>query len=153
MEGQRRLLLGDLPLRGADRRKDGGGCFWGSPAARGCSKEGRSKLSVGELPLRRSARKEGRSNLSALGDLLLRGADRYFDRGTEEAVSGKSPAARGCSMEEGSRIFYYSRPESFLLHLLWDALLFMPSLSAAITVEWAAKPQKRLPYQYVRTHT
>ena len=76
MEGQRRLLLGDLPLRGADRRKDGGGCFWGSPAARGCSKEGRSKLSVGELPLRRSARKEGRSNLSALGDLLLRGADR-----------------------------------------------------------------------------
>ena len=28
LEGRRRLLLGDLPLRGADRRKDGGGCFW-----------------------------------------------------------------------------------------------------------------------------
>ena len=28
VDGGRRLLLGDLPLRGADRRKDGGGCFW-----------------------------------------------------------------------------------------------------------------------------
>ena len=169
MEGRRRLLLGDLPLRGAARWKGRGGCFWGISRCAVLIEGRTEEVASGGPPLRGAARrKDGVSYLwesSRCAGLLGRKDGVIYllwgisccagliDRGTEEAVSGKSPAARGCSMEEGSRIFYYSRPESCLLHLLWDALLFMPSLSAAITVEWAAKPQKRLPYQYVRTRT
>ena len=67
--------MGELPLRGAARLKEGGGCFGGSsrcaglldrerkeaalgvaPAARGCSIEGGRRLIRGELPLRGAAR-------------------------------------------------------------------------------------------------
>ena len=75
MEGGRRLLLGELQLRGAVRWRGGGGCFWGSSrcaglfdrageeaasggalAARGCSIEGERRLLLGELSLRGAVR-------------------------------------------------------------------------------------------------
>ena len=70
MEGRgRRLLLGELPLRGAARLRGEGGCFGGGggggggaasggahPAARGCSIEGGRRLLLGELPLSGAAR-------------------------------------------------------------------------------------------------
>ena len=88
MEGERRLRLGELPLRGAVRWREKGGCFWGSsrcaglfygggeeaasggaPAARGyCSIEGERRLFLGELPLRGAARLR-----EAGGGLLLEG--------------------------------------------------------------------------------
>ena len=65
----------DLPLRGASRRREGGGSFLGSsrcaglpvrwrnealsggaPAARGCPIEGRSRLILRDLPLRGASR-------------------------------------------------------------------------------------------------
>ena len=78
MEGKRRLFLGELPLRGAVRWREGGGSFRGSfrcaglfgggeeealsggaAAARGCSVEGRRRLFLGELPLRGAVRWRG----------------------------------------------------------------------------------------------
>ena len=126
------MPLGELPLRGAARSKEGRSCFWGSssfaglldrrkeepvsggaPAARGCSIEGRRSLFIGELPLRGAARfKEGRACF--LGELPLREAARLNEGGAcfwgssrcsrlldprrEELVSGGAPAARGCSI-------------------------------------------------------
>ena len=71
---RKRLLLGELPLRGAARLEKCRGCFWGSsrcaglldyrqeeaafggaPAARGCSLGVRKRLLLGELPLRGAA--------------------------------------------------------------------------------------------------
>ena len=63
------LFLGELPLRGAARLKEGGGCFGGALAARGCSIEGGRRLFLGKLPLRGAA---GRSLF--LGELPLHGA-------------------------------------------------------------------------------
>ena len=75
IEGGRRLLLGELPLRGAARWRGEKAAFGGAPAARGCSIEGGRMLLLGELPLSGAAR--------------LRG---------EKAAFGGAPAARGCSM-------------------------------------------------------
>ena len=120
MEGGRRLFLGELPLRGATRWREGGGCFWGSsrcaglldggreeavsrgaPAARGCSMEGGRKLFLGELPLRGAARwREGRAQELSWG-APSPGCAGLHDGGREEAISEEAPAARGCSMEGG----------------------------------------------------
>ena len=55
----KRLIPGELPLRGAARLAEKIWCFWGlpTPAARGCPIEG------------------GRSSLMILEELSLRGAD------------------------------------------------------------------------------
>ena len=50
------LHLGELPLRGAARQREGGGCLGGARAARGCSIGGGRMLRPGELPLRGAAR-------------------------------------------------------------------------------------------------
>ena len=110
MEGGRRLLLGDLPLRGAAPLRGEGGCFWGTsrcagllnggagkeaafggahPAARGCSIEGGRRLLLGELPLCGAARWRG-----------------------EKAAFGGAPAARGCSIEGGRRLLLGELPLS-----------------------------------------
>ena len=120
MEGGRRLLLGDLPLRGAAPLRGEGGCFWGTsrcagllnggagkeaafggaPAARGCSMAGRGgRLLLGELiPLRGAARLregggcfwgssrcagllDGGGRRLLLGELLLHGAARLREGG------------------------------------------------------------------------
>ena len=50
------LRLGELPLRGAARQREGGGCLGGARAARGCSIGGGKRLlRLGELPLRGAA--------------------------------------------------------------------------------------------------
>ena len=164
MEGERRLLLGELALRGAVRWRGKEGCVWGSsrcaglfdggeeeaaiggaPAARGCSMEGERRLLLGELPLRGAVRWRGKGGCFwgsfrcaglfdmeggtrlLLGELPLRGAVRWrekggcfwgssrcaglFDRGGEEAASGGAPAARGyCSIEGGRRLFLGELP-------------------------------------------
>ena len=56
----------DLPLRGASRRREGGGSFLGSSRCAG-------------LPV----------------------------RWRNEALSGGAPAARGCSIEGGRRLYYW----------------------------------------------
>ena len=91
---RKRLLLGELPLRGAAELEKGIGCFWevsrcaglldwrkeeaafgGAPAARGCWITDRRTLLLVELPLRGAARSEkGRSCFG--GELPLRGAAR-----------------------------------------------------------------------------
>ena len=92
IEGRRRLLLGDLPLRGAARWRgeggsflgtsrcaglllDGGGeeaAFGGPPAARGCSIEaGGRRLFLGELPLRGAAQLRGAEEYSCCTSMWL----------------------------------------------------------------------------------
>ena len=146
MEGERRLRLGELPLRGAVRWRGGGGCYWGSsrcaglfdrggeeaasggaPAARGCSMEGERRLLLGELPLRGAVRWRGKggcfwgsSRCAGLFDIWRGGGGCYwgssrcaglFDRGGEqEAASGGAPAARGCSIEGGRRLLLGELP-------------------------------------------
>ena len=123
MEGGRRLLLGDLPLRGAAPLRGEGGCFWGTsrcagllnggagkeaafggaPAARGCSMAGRGRGAAfgGAHPAARGCSIEGGRRL-LLGELPLCGAARW--RG-EKAAFGGAPAARGCcSIERGWKL-------------------------------------------------
>ena len=125
----RRLLLGELPLRGAARlrgdRKEAvlgggsrcagllngrageeaasGGAHPGGahPAARGCSIEGGRRLLLGELPLRGAARLRGVRKEAVLGG-SSRCAGLLNGRAGEEAAFGGAPAARGCSIEGGS---------------------------------------------------
>ena len=102
MEGGRRLLLGDLPLRGAAPLRGEGGCFWGTsrcagllnggagkeaafggaPAARGCSTEGGRRLFWGGAPAARGCSMAGRGGRLLLGELIpLRGAARLREGG------------------------------------------------------------------------
>ena len=119
MERGRRLLWGELPLRGAVRWREGGGCFGGSsrcaglldrereeaalggaPAARGCLIEGGRRMLWGELPLGGAARwREGGGCFG--GSSRCAG---LLDRGREEPVSEGAAAARGCSIEGGRRL-------------------------------------------------
>ena len=104
--------------------KEGGGHFWessrcagllnrgtreeaisggGAPAARGCPIEGRSRLILRDLPLRGASRKrEGGGPFwesSRCAGLL--------GRRRKETLSGGAPAARGCSIEGGRRLYYW----------------------------------------------
>ena len=115
----RRLFLGELPLRGAARVKEGEGsfwgscrcaglqggtCFWGAAAARGCSIEGGRSLFLGELPLRGAARlKEGE------GSFWGRGSRCAGLQGGTCFVWGAA-AARGCSIEGGRSLFLGELP-------------------------------------------
>ena len=72
------LHLGELPLRGAARQREGGGCLGGARAARGCSIGGGRMLRLGD---------RGSSRCAGL-----------LDREREEAALGGAPAARGCSI-------------------------------------------------------
>ena len=112
IEGRSRLILRDLPLRGASRKREGGGPFLGisrcagllgrrreetlsggAPAARGCSIEGGRMLYYwGDLPLRGdSCKREGRG--SFLGSSRCAGLPVGW---SNEALSGGAPAAQGC---------------------------------------------------------
>ena len=115
MEGGRRLLLGDLPLRGAAPLRGEGGCFWGTsrcagllnggagkeaafggaPAARGCSTEGGRRLFWGGAPAARGCSMAGRGGGGG---------------GGEAAFGGAHPAARGCSIEGGRRLLLGELP-------------------------------------------
>ena len=59
IEGEKRLLLGELPLRGAAAPlRESGGFIWGSSRCAGLldkSVEGEKRLLLGELPLRGAA--------------------------------------------------------------------------------------------------
>ena len=116
---RKKLLLGELPLRGAAGLQTGGGCFWwssrcaglldrrkeeaalgGAPAARGCPLEqGGRSLFLGELPLRGAAGIQRRGGCS-WGSSRCAG---LLDRRKEEAALGGAPAARGCPLEQGGR--------------------------------------------------
>ena len=52
---RKEAALGELPLRGAARLREEGGCLGGAPAARGYLIEGWRRLLWGELPLRGAA--------------------------------------------------------------------------------------------------
>ena len=80
MEGQRRLLWGDLPLRGAARLMEGGGWFWGISRCAGLLDIGTEEAALGGSPAARGCSVDGGRRL-LLGDLPLRGADRYTDGG------------------------------------------------------------------------
>ena len=88
----RRLLLGELPLRGA--------ASGGAPAARGCSIEEGRRLLLGELALRGAVRWRGKGGCfwgsSRCAGLLL-------DGGGKEALSRGVTAARGCPIAGGRR--------------------------------------------------
>ena len=130
MEGERRLFLGELPLRGAAglRRGGGGGLSTRvrgkSSGARGCMVEGRMKVFLGEMPLRDAARMRGgwggdcrwgSSRCARLLDRVIEetvsgGVDcprgmfwcsGLHDRGKDEGVSRRDAAARGCPDEGG----------------------------------------------------
>ena len=78
-----RLLLGELiPLRGAARLREGGGCFWGSSAVRGCShiRWRGEKAAFGGAPAARGCSIEGGRRL-LLGELPLSGAARLREEG------------------------------------------------------------------------
>ena len=80
----------------------------GAPAARGCSStEGRRRLYYwGDLPLRGAARsREGGGSL--LGISRCAGLP---VRGEETLSDGGAPAARGCSIEGGRRLFLGELP-------------------------------------------
>ena len=116
---RKKLLLGELPLRGAAGLQTGGGCFWwssrfagllgrrkeeaalgGAPAARGCPLEqGGRSLFLGELPLRGAAGIQRRGGCS-WGSSRCAG---LLDRRKEEAALGGAPAARGCPLEQGGK--------------------------------------------------
>ena len=105
-------LLGDLPLRGAARLETKGrGCFWGigAPAARGCSIEGGRKLFLGGSPAARVCWIRER-DMRLLGDLPLRGAARLETKGRGCFWGIGAPAARGCSIEGGRKLFLGGSP-------------------------------------------
>ena len=101
IEGVRRLLWGELPLRGAARLGEGGCCVWGSSRCAELLGWGREDAAFGgELPLRGAARlREGGGcfgEISRCAGLL--------DREREEAAAlGGAPAARGCSIRSKSK--------------------------------------------------
>ena len=64
IEGGMRPFLGELPLRGAARLKEGGESFWGTCRCAGLMDQGWRRPFLGELPF----------CAGALGELLLRGA-------------------------------------------------------------------------------
>ena len=119
MEGGRRLLLGDLPLRGAAPLRGEGGCFWGTSRCAGLLNGGAGKeAAFGGAPAARGCSMAGRGGGGCsieggrrllLGELPLCGAARW--RG-EKAAFGGAPAARGCSIEGGRRLLLGELPLS-----------------------------------------
>ena len=116
IDGEKRLFLGELPLRGAAVLMEKRGCFWGSsrcsglldrgreeavsgeaPAARGCSIDGEKRLFLGELPLRGAAVLMERRGCF-WGSSRCAG---LLDGGREKLVFGGAPAARGCRIDGG----------------------------------------------------
>ena len=100
--GLRKLFLAELLLRGADRLREEA-LSGGAAAARGCPIGGR-KLFLAELPLRGAARLEGGS--SFWGSCRCAGLLDW----REGALSGGAAAARGCSIEGGSKLFLGGLP-------------------------------------------
>ena len=97
IEGEKRLCLGELPLRGAAGLMEEGPVSQGAHAARGCSIDGEKRLFLGELPLRGAARWRE-------GEACFWGSSRcagLLDGGREKLVSGEAPAARGCRIDGG----------------------------------------------------
>ena len=125
VERRQRLLLGDLPLRGAAGLEKGRGTIWGifrcaglldwrkeddasggSPAARGCCVERRQRLLLGDLPLRGAAGLEkGRGTIWG----IFRCAG-LLDWRKEDDDSGGFSAARGCCVERRQRLLLGDLP-------------------------------------------
>ena len=108
IEGGRRLIWGELPLRGAARLKERGGCFEGGSRYAGLldrERERERRLLWGELrPLR------GAAQLKEEGG-CFGGSSRCAglpDSRREEAALRGAPAMRGCSIERVRRLLWGS---------------------------------------------
>ena len=116
---------GGLPLRGAARWREGGGCFGGSSRCAGLLDRGREEAALGGAPAARGCSME-RGRRLIWGELPLRGAARWRERGgcfggssrcvglldgeREEAALGGAPAARGCLIEGERSLFLGELP-------------------------------------------
>ena len=125
IEGERRLLWGELPLRGAARWIEGGGCFGGSSrcaglldrgreepvsggaaAARGCSIEGGRRLLGGSCRCAGLLDRYGEKRRLLLGELPLRGAAQLREGGGCFYIWGELPLRGAAQLREGGGCFW-----------------------------------------------
>ena len=103
---RKRLLWGELPLRGAAGYRQEEAASGGAPAARGCSIGEMQRLLLGELPLRGAARLEKCSGCF-WGSSRCAG---LLDWRNAAAAFGGALAARGCSIGEMQRLLLGELP-------------------------------------------
>ena len=87
---RKKLLFGELPLRGAAGLQTGGGCFWGSSRCAGLLDWGKEEAAFWGAP-------------AAQGCWIT-------DYRQEEAAFGGAPAARGCWIGEMQRLLWGELP-------------------------------------------